>query len=162
MAMHMKSDAGLDRRAFVAAVAAHGVLLATATWPLAGHASGERNAAAFGARSLDALYAALGLGPGDSSQAITLGVPDIAENGANVPVEIKVDIAGTNRVILIGEKNTYPLLMDVAWAAGGVPMFDVRIKLGESANVRVIALAGGKAYTAAKEVKVTIGGCAAG
>jgi sulfur-oxidizing protein SoxY len=85
--------------------------------------------------------------------------PDIAENGAVVPVEITSNIAGTESIIIIGEKNTLPMIAQFDLSNGAQGFVSTRIKMGTTANVRAVVKAGGKMYTAAKEVKVTIGGC---
>jgi sulfur-oxidizing protein SoxY len=153
-----KTDA--SRRAFVRILAQGGFGAALSL--LGGTAlANERNAAAFAARALPAMYKALGIEPGAAaSSAIKLTAPDVAENGANVPIDVVVNLPAIERVLLIGEKNAFPLLLDVAWSAPGPAAFDVRIKLGETANVRVIAVSGGQVHTVTREVRVTQGGCA--
>lgn len=141
----------LGRAGFGAALAALGMPALAA----------DRNGPAFAARALPALYKALGIEPGASaSAAIKLTAPDIAENGANVPIDVAVDLPAIERIILLGEKNTFPLLLDIEWLAPGPAAFDVRIKLGETGNIRVLAVAGGQVHTVSREVKVTQGGCA--
>ena len=85
--------------------------------------------------------------------------PDSAENGAVVPVEITSNIAGTESITIIGEKNTQPLIAQFGLMNGAQGYISTRIKMGATSNVRALVKAGGKMYTAAKEVKVTIGGC---
>jgi len=97
---------------------------------------------------------------GGPADGISLNAPEVAENGANVPIEIKVALPGLQRILLIGERNAYPLLLDLAWSAPGPAALDLRIKLGESAPLRVIAVAGGKVHSAVRMVRVTVGGCA--
>lgn len=116
------------------------------------------NSAAFSAgKAADAL-ASIGAGNAIPSPDVQVKAPDIAENGAVVPVEIVTTLANVESIAILGEKNINPL---VAWYA--LTDFDgaltTRIKLGQTANVRVVVKAGGKVYTAAREVKVTVGGC---
>lgn len=147
-----------DRRRFNGALAAVGA----SAWfrPVRASEPLPRNDAAFSSRSPESVYSALGLQPGDAHPGMTLVAPDVAENGANVPIEVKIAIPGLQRVLVLGEKNVYPLLMDADWFAPDKPFsMEARIKMGETAKVRVIAVAGDKTYTAAKEIKVTIGGC---
>ncbi len=96
-----------------------------------------------------------GAAPGD----ISVKAPDIAENGAVVPVEVTSNIAGTESITLIGEKNSLPMLAQFDLSNGAQGYISTRIKMGTTSNVRAVVKAGGKMYTAAKEVKVTIGGC---
>ena len=96
--------------------------------------------------------------PADSKD-ITIKAPDIAENGAVVPVEITSGIAGTTAIALIAEKNATPLVADFDLSGGTQGFVSTRIKMGQTALIRAVVTAGGKSYTAAKEVKVTIGGC---
>jgi sulfur-oxidizing protein SoxY len=117
------------------------------------------NKAAFEAKDLaGALSGVGGAGAAESGQ-ITVKAPDIAENGAVVPVEIISAIPGTERIVIVAEKNGMPLVADFGLANGAEGYVSTRIKMGTTSNVRAIVKAGGKTYTAAKEVKVTIGGC---
>jgi sulfur-oxidizing protein SoxY len=117
------------------------------------------NQAAFESRNLaDVLKAIGGTGSAESAQ-ITVKAPDIAENGAVVPVEITSAIPGTESIAIVGEKNNLPMVAQFDLMGGAEGFVSTRIKLGSTSNVRAVVKAGGKMYTAAKEVKVTIGGC---
>jgi len=118
----------------------------------------EWNKAVFDSRDLGSVMSAVG-GAGAAAGDISVKAPDIAENGAVVPVEITSNIAGTESIILIGEKNTMPMLAQFDLSNGAQGYVSTRIKMGATSNVRAVVKAGGKMYTAAKEVKVTIGGC---
>lgn len=93
------------------------------------------------------------------SKDITIKAPDIAENGAVVPVEVTSGIAGTTAIAIIAEKNAQPLAADFDLTGGALGFISTRIKMGQTSLIRAVVTAGGKSYTAAKEVKVTIGGC---
>ena len=93
------------------------------------------------------------------SKDITIKAPDIAENGAVVPVEVTSGIAGTTAIAILAEKNPTPLLADFGLMGGAEGYISTRIKMSQTSLVRAVVMAGGKSYTAAKEVKVTIGGC---
>jgi sulfur-oxidizing protein SoxY len=116
------------------------------------------NDAGFAATKPADALSAIGGGAATASADIAVKAPDIAENGAVVPVEISTTLPNIESIAILGEKNTNPLV-----AIYEVRDFDgqlsTRIKLGQTANVRVVVKAGGKTYTAAKEVKVTVGGC---
>jgi sulfur-oxidizing protein SoxY len=117
------------------------------------------NKAAFDAKDMASALAGVGgAGAADSAQ-ITVKAPDIAENGAVVPVEVISAIPGTERIIILAEKNGFPLIADFGLSNGAQGYVSTRVKMGATSNVRAIVKAGGKTYTAAKEVKVTIGGC---
>lgn len=119
----------------------------------------EWNKAAFDAKGMpDALKVLNATGAADSKD-ITIKAPDIAENGAVVPVEVTSKIAGTSSIALMVEKNANPLTANFDLANGADGYVSTRIKMGQTSNVRVLVKAGGKSYTAVKEVKVTIGGC---
>ena len=93
------------------------------------------------------------------SKDITIKAPDIAENGLVVPVEVTSGIAGTTAIAIIAEKNVQPLLADFDLMGGAQGFVSTRIKMAQTSLIRAVVTAGGKTYTAAKEVKVTIGGC---
>lgn len=117
------------------------------------------NTAAFDAKNVGDAMKGLGVsGPADSKD-IVIKAPDIAENGAVVPVEVSSAIAGTTSIALFAEKNNTPLVGNYALTGGTQGFISTRIKMGQTALVRAVVTAGGKTYTAAKEVKVTIGGC---
>jgi len=117
------------------------------------------NKGAFEAKStLDAMRA-LGVGNAEDSKAIEIRAPEIAENGAVVPIDITSNIPGTTAISVFIEKNPFPYTGTFDFSQGSVPYVHLRVKMGESSPVRVVVAAGGKFYTTAKEVKVTIGGC---
>jgi len=119
----------------------------------------EWNKAAFDAKVLaDALKGIGATSVADSNQ-ILLKAPEIAENGAIVPVEITSRIPGTQTIYIIADKNPQPLVAIFDIAGGMEPFISTRIKMGESSKVRILVKAGGKFYVATQEVKVTIGGC---
>ncbi|MEO1766235.1 thiosulfate oxidation carrier protein SoxY [Thiobacter aerophilum] len=119
----------------------------------------EWNKAAFEAKGVADALKAIGVASAADSKDIQIKAPDIAENGAVVPVEVTSNIAGTEAIALLVEKNATPLVADFALSNGAVGYVSTRIKMGQTSNVRVVVKAGGKYYAAVKEVKVTIGGC---
>ena len=117
------------------------------------------NKAAFDAKSaVDALKHIGAANPQESGD-IVIEAPQIAENGAVVPIEITSKVPGTTSLAVLIEKNPFPLASRFRFMDGALPFVKVNVKMGESSIVRVVAEAGGKYYTATKEVKVTIGGC---
>ena len=101
----------------------------------------------------------LGASGAADSRDIVITAPDIAENGAVVPVEVVSRIPNTQSISIIAEKNPFPLTATIDFANGAEPYAYVRIKMGQTSNVRAIVKADGKFFTAFKEVKITIGGC---
>ncbi len=117
------------------------------------------NKDAFGSRTLaDALKSLGAASPADSNE-IVIEAPQIAENGQVVPIEITSSLPNTRSLVVLIEKNPFPLAAKFDFLEGAVPFVKVNVKMAESSNVRVVAEAGGKHYAAVKEVKVTIGGC---
>ena len=94
-----------------------------------------------------------------SSDAITIKAPDIAENGAVVPVTVSTSLGNVESISLIVEKNPSPLAASFVLAAGTEPYASTRLKMGKTSEVMAVVKSGGKLYSAGKEVKVTIGGC---
>ena len=115
--------------------------------------------AAFEARNMADAMKAMGIPSPTDSKDITIKAPDIAETGAVVPVEITSGIAGTTAIAIVAEKNNTPLVADFSFKGGAEGFVSTRIKMGSTSLVRAIVTAGDKTYVAAKEVKVTIGGC---
>jgi sulfur-oxidizing protein SoxY len=124
-----------------------------------GMAFADWNKAGFEAKDMAGAMAAVGGGGAAASGDIQVKAPDIAENGAVVPVEIISAIAGTDRIGIVAEKNGFPLVADFKLMNGAEGYVSTRIKMGATSNVVAVVHAGGKAYKAHKEVKVTIGGC---
>lgn len=116
------------------------------------------NEAGFNAKSVQDAMSAIGAGGAATSKEVLIKTPDIAENGAVVPVDIVTDLPNVESIAIFGEKNVFPLVSQY-----NLTDFDglltTRIKLGTTSNVRAVVKAGGKHYTATKEVKVTLGGC---
>lgn len=117
------------------------------------------NKAAFDAKTPTDALKSLGVANAADSSGIVIEAPQIAENGAVVPIEVSSNIPGTTSLAVLIEKNPFPLAAKFNFKDGAMPYVKVNVRMGESSNVRVIAEAGGKHFTAVKEVKVTIGGC---
>ena len=128
--------------------------------PEVAHAQAAYNAAAFDAKTMPELMKALGSAAPVESKDVTITGPDIAENGAVVPIGASTSLAGVKRMLLLVEKNPSMLsaLFDVSDAVDA--NFSTRVKMGQSSNVFAVAMmADGKVLYAAKEIKVTLGGC---
>ena len=93
------------------------------------------------------------------SDQITMKIPDIAENGAVVPVTVSTDLPNVESISIVVVNNPTPLAAKFNLSARSLPLVSVRIKMGESSEVQALVMADGKLYKTSKEVKVTIGGC---
>ncbi|MDD3764605.1 MAG: thiosulfate oxidation carrier protein SoxY [Nevskiales bacterium] len=138
--------------------AAFGAVATAALWPLRAIAAAVRPNAAFEATALDGAYKQLGGTPAESAD-IDLSTPDIAENGAVVPVSVTSKLPGTEAIYILIEKNPNPLAAGFMIPEGTEPFVSVRVKVAQTCNVIAVVKAGGKLYSAAKETKVTLGGC---
>jgi len=118
------------------------------------------NKAAFEAKEMpNALNSLLGSSDLTESGDIDVKAPDIAENGAVVPVTVSTTIAGAESIAIIASNNPSPLVANFALGKGTAGFASTRIKMGKTGDVVAVVKAGGKLYSAKKEVKVTIGGC---
>jgi sulfur-oxidizing protein SoxY len=144
----------LQRRALLKSLLTAAAVLAVPRWLFA-----ARPDAAFDAEGADAAISDIFDGPITESDQIKLKIPDIAENGAVVPVTVSTDLADVQAIGVVVVNNPTPLAALFELSPQSVAEVSVRIKMGESSEVKAIVKAGGKLYSASKEVKVTIGGC---
>lgn len=117
------------------------------------------NKAAFEAKDTPAALKGLGAATTAESKDLLLKVPDIAENGAVVPVDVISNIPNTTSIAILVDKNPTALSALFSFANGAVPEVSARIKMGQTSLVKAVAKAGDKYYIAQKECKVTVGGC---
>lgn len=122
---------------------------------------GVRAADAFAARDTAAALAALGVGaPPQPSPLVHLGAPDVAENGAAVPLTLATRAPGATHLILLVDGNPVPLVAVHELTPLLAPRIELRIKMAQSSPVRlVVRLANGGALMAVQHVAVTQGGC---
>src|SRR5437660_2410326 len=123
------------RRALVAALVIGIVkpLSALAAW----------NQEAFGAKTAGDALKSLGIGNATPSKDLSVEVPQIAENGAVVPIEISSAIPGTTALIVVIDKNPFPLISRFDFKEGALPFVKVNVKMGETSDIRVLAEAAG-------------------
>lgn len=151
----------MQRRKFLS----HGLGACAALFAAAGLLTPARllaawNEAAFGASAIDAaLTAALGSSSLEDSAQVTLTCPEVAENGAVVPVTVSTTLPDVEAIALLFDKNTSPLVSLARLGKGLKPSIALRVKMGESGQAIGVVKAGGKLYAARQEVKVTAGGC---
>lgn len=118
------------------------------------------NKEAFDAKDVQsAMKGAIGTELTEASDQIKIKAPDIAENGAVVPVTVSTTMSGVTSITILSEKNGTPLVAKFNLKGKAEPFVSTRIKMGKTSNVIAICESGGKFYSARKEVKVTIGGC---
>ena len=122
-------------------------------------AAADWNSAAFDTKSLADTLKALGGSASTESKDIVMTAPDIAENGAVVPVGITSNIPKTESIAILIEKNPNMLAAAFDIPQGTEPTLSTRVKMGQTSNVYALIKADGKFYTAVKEIKVTLGGC---
>jgi sulfur-oxidizing protein SoxY len=136
-------------------------LLAAAGWLRPGEAAAQAwNKTAFEAKSLDETVKAMGGSAAAQSKDIAfVSTPDIAENGAVVPIGVTSSIPKTESIAILVEKNPNVLAASFDIPAGTDPSVSTRVKMGQSSNVYALVKADGKYYVATKEIKVTLGGC---
>ena len=149
----------LNRRELLSHSAKVAALLATTgLLPQLAHAA--YNTAAFEVKTMAELVKLLGGSAPTESKDVTITGPDIAENGAVVPVGVSTALPGVKRLLVLVEKN--PSVMSAMFEVSDAvdANFATRVKMGQSSNVYAVAMMGdGKVLFAQKEVKVTLGGC---
>ena len=122
-------------------------------------AATEWNAKAFEAKTLQDAEKALGAATVTESKDVAINGPDIAENGAVVPVSVTSSLPKTEYVAILVEKNPQPLAAGFNIPEGTSTTVTTRVKMGGTSNVYALVKADGKWYTSFKEIKVTLGGC---
>ncbi|WP_374340362.1 thiosulfate oxidation carrier protein SoxY [Methyloversatilis sp.] len=115
--------------------------------------------AAFDAKTMDDALKALGAGKPADSKDVQINAPDIAENGAVVPVGVKSTLPGTEFIAILIEKNPSMLAASFMLPEGTAADVSTRVKMGQTSNVFALVKAGGSFYMTTKEIKVTLGGC---
>ena len=118
------------------------------------------NNAAFDAKSMADLMKALGTSAPTESKDLMIQGPDIAENGAVVPLGASTTLPGVKRMLLLVEKNPSMLSAMFELSDAVEPAISTRVKMGQTSNVIAVAITGdGRVLFAQKEIKVTLGGC---
>jgi len=147
------------RRTALRTAAGGSVAAALAALGLFGPSSAAAQSKAFQAKTLAETLAALGATGAADSRDIVITAPDIAENGAVVPIGIKSNLPKTEMIALLVEKNPSLLAGSYDILAGAEPDVSMRVKMGQSSDVFAVVKADGKFFITRKEVKVTLGGC---
>jgi sulfur-oxidizing protein SoxY len=95
----------------------------------------------------------------EPSDKVKLDAPEIAENGAVVPISVSTTLADVTSISFLVSENPNALAASYLIPPGTLPSVANRLKMAKTSNVIAIVEAGGKLYSATKEVKVTVGGC---
>jgi len=95
----------------------------------------------------------------EASDKIKLDAPEIAENGGVVPIAVTTKLPGVTSISFVVSENPFALAASYRIPEGTVPAVANRLKMAKTSNVTALVEAGGKLYSATKEVKVTVGGC---
>ena len=145
------------RQAVKNSAAVTGMLLAAGMLPQSAFAF---NKAAFDAKTVADVMKAMGAGAPTESKDVTLTAPDIAENGAVVPLGAATALSGVKHMLILVEKNPNTMVASFDVSDAVDANFLTRAKLGQTSDVYAVAITNdGKALYAKKEVKVTLGGC---
>lgn len=152
----------MKRRTFLKGTVASGMLgvavsaglltprMVLAAWP----------ESAFAAKNIDdALNALLGSASTADSSNIDIKAPDIAENGAVVPITVSTSISGVESIAVLIKENPAPLACSYDLSASAEGFISCRVKMGKTSDLIAVVKSGGKLHSAKKTVKVTIGGC---
>ena len=152
----------MKRRTFLKGTLASGVLgvavsagvltprMVLAAWPKS----------AFEANSVDgALNALFKTASHAESGDIKIKAPDIAENGAVVPITVSTGMNNVESISMLVEKNPSPLAAKFNLSSNAEGFVSTRVKMGKTSKLIAVVKSGGKIYSTSKEIKVTIGGC---
>lgn len=154
----------MKRRTFLQGTVGAGAVIAAGTGLLTPNAvqaasHGGDMEAAFKADSIEAALDAIGAKDAAESKDIKIKAPEIAENGAVVPVTISSDIEGVTEIAILVPNNPAPLAAVFKLGENSIATASTRLKMGKTSDVVAIVKAGDAIHMAKQEVKVTIGGC---
>lgn len=121
-----------------------------AAWPKAAFEDKDLNSA---------LNKLLGSSEMTESGDIEVSAPEIAENGAVVPVKVTANMSGVESITIIAENNPYPIITSFQLGEGAEAFASTRMKMGKSGDAIAVVKANGKLFSGRRPVKVTIGGC---
>ena len=146
------------RRELLKTGGAMGILIASGLVSIEQALAADSSRTAFEAKTLLDALKILG-GQGVDSKDISIVSPDIAENGAVVPISVISSIPNTQEIYILVEKNPFPLAAMFFIPTDTESQVQTRVKMGQSSNIVVVIKSNGKLFTASKETKVTLGGC---
>ncbi len=151
-----------QRRVVLKGAAAASLVGVAASWGFTSQAfAAARPQSAFDAEELDSALNAL-FGEEnvvDASESIIIKAPEIAENGAVVPIKVTANIENVESIALLVPENPAPMVSSYDLQPGAIPEVSMRIKMGKTSDVIALVRANGQVLKGVREVKVTIGGC---
>jgi sulfur-oxidizing protein SoxY len=153
----MMKEVSASRRHMLAGSTLWSVVWASGLWSAA-PPSAQALERAFGATSLDDALLALGGKPVASSE-LKLEVPELAENGAFVPVALSCTLKGVQELAFVVASNPYPLVARFTIPPGTEPFVSTRMKMADSGRVYAIARVDDTLHTTFRDIRVTVGGC---
>ena len=150
-----------SRRQFLTSSGTVTLLTLMAAAGLLGREAAARqwNKSAFDSKNIEDLVRTLGGTAPERSDDIVFVGPEIAENGAVVPVEVASRLPGTDSIALLIEKNPNLLAANFTIPPGTLPEVQTRVKMAETCDVYALVRAQGRFYYTARQIKVTVGGC---
>jgi sulfur-oxidizing protein SoxY len=95
----------------------------------------------------------------EASDKVSLDAPEIAENGAVVPVAVASTLPKVTAIAILVPENPFTLAAAYKIPEGTQAVVASRLKMAKTSKVVAIVESEGKLYSASKEVKVTVGGC---
>ncbi len=107
----------------------------------------------------DAIKALYGGKTPEASEKVNLDAPEIAENGAVVPISVTTTLPGVTSIAILVSENPFPLAANYPIPSGTSAMVANRLKMAKTSKVIALVASGDKVFSASKEVKVTVGGC---
>jgi sulfur-oxidizing protein SoxY len=119
----------------------------------------EWTRAGFDAKTVAQALSDAGLGGAAESEQVQLEAPEIAENGAVVPIKVSSALARVDRIAILVEKNPTILSSVFELPEGTEPLIVTRVKMAETCRIIAALRSESKVFLASKEVKVTLGGC---
>lgn len=93
------------------------------------------------------------------SDQVRLDAPEIAEDGAVVPIGVSTTLPNVTSISLLVPENPYTLAASYEIPEGTIPSVSNRLKMAKTSKVIAVVESDGNLFRAAKEVKVTVGGC---
>ncbi len=159
--MNTRPPLNRSRRRLLAASVTGVAALPVASWLFSRPVFAAWPQAAFGAKTAeDALRELFGGATIELSDRILITLPDVAEDGAVVPLTIQTDLEPVQSIVVVSEKNPVPLIARFDFGEGALTdTLATRIKLAESESVIVVVQTRDKLYSASRFVDVLIGGC---
>lgn len=155
----MNEQCRQQRRDMLRMTTVFGLALAAGLLKTSDALAEEWNKAAFDTKNVNDTIKALGGVSAATSKDVAITAPDIAENGAVVPVAVASTLPNVQQIAILIDRNPNTLSANFTIPAGTEPSISTRVKMAQTSSVHALVKADGKWYMASKEIKVTLGGC---